>query len=398
MPAPSTAEEFLDLVPKSGIVEPARLDAYLNPLRASAALPQAPNQLADLLVRDGLLTNFQVQQLLQGKYLGFTIGRYRVLELLGSGGMSAVYLCIDPETQQRVAIKVLPRTLAKDETLLKRFYREAHASAALNHPNIVRGFEVAHENDQHFMVMEFVDGASLQAVVKKSGPLAIMRAAHYVRQAAEGLAHAHVAGLVHRDIKPANLLVDRDGTVKILDMGLSRFYTSEDDSVLTKDVLGTLDYLAPEQARDSHNVDIRADIYSLGGTFYYLLTGKTPLDKGRFNPKMLGGAMPGAKPVRQLRPEVPQALAQVVEKMMAQAPQHRYQTPAEVIAALEPWTRVPIAPPAEAELPQLSPAARKAGQALPESSTGRLRWALVAGITFVIAAGAVLAGWHFLGR
>jgi serine/threonine protein kinase len=312
--------------------------------------------------------------------------------------MSAVYLCVDPVQRRRVAVKVLPRSLAKDDTMLKRFYREARASAALDHPNITRGYEVAQENDQHFMVMEFVDGASLQSVVKKSGPLAILRAAHYVRQTAAGLAHAHAAGLVHRDIKPANLLVDRHGTVKILDMGLSRFYNSEDDSVLTKDVLGTIDYLAPEQARDSHNVDIRADIYSLGGTFYYLLTGHTPLDKARFNPKLQSHTLPGPKPVRQLRPEVPEALAKVLEKMMAQAPHHRYQTPADVMLALEPWTRMPIAPPAESELPELSPAARKAGQPEPTPAPAMLRWALVAGITFVGASAVVLAAWHFLGH
>ncbi len=398
MPAPSTIEEFLELVPKSGVVEPGRLDAYLGPLRASDSLPRAPNQLAELFVRDGLLTHFQVQQLLQGKYLGFTIGRFRVLELLGSGGMSAVYLCVDQEQHRRVAIKVLPRSLAKDETLLKRFYREARASAALDHPNIVRGYEVAEEKGQHFMVMEFVDGASLQVVVKKSGPLAILRAAHYIRQAASGLAHAHEAGLVHRDIKPANLLVDRKGTVKILDMGLSRFYNSEEESVLTKDVLGTIDYLAPEQARDSHNVDIRADIYALGGTLYFLLTGHTPLDKARFHATLPTHALPRPRPVRQWRPEIPEALAQVIDRMMAPGPQQRYQTPAEVVAALEPWSRTPIAPPAEEEMPQFSPAARKAGQPqAPGGTRRRLPWSLAAVVTFVLTGGAI-AAWYVLGR
>ncbi|MBY0522843.1 MAG: serine/threonine protein kinase [Gemmataceae bacterium] len=360
MPAPATIDEFLDLVPKSGVVEAKRLDAYLKPLRAASALPQAPRQMADLLVRDGLLTQFQVQQLLLGKYLGFTLGNYRVLELLGSGGMSAVYLCEHREERRRVAVKVLPKSLAKDETLLKRFYREARASAALDHANIVRGFEVAEEKGQHFLVMEFVDGTSLQAVVKKSGPMSPLRAAHYIRQAALGLQHAHEAKVVHRDIKPANLLVDRGGTVKILDMGLSRFSGGDEDSVLTKDVLGTIDYLAPEQARDSHAVDIRADIYSLGGAFYFLLTGQTPLDKMALDPRLLAkGHTP--RSVRLLRPEVPEALAAILSKMMAAAPEHRFQTPMEVANALDPWTRIAIPPPTDVEIPQLSPAARRAG-------------------------------------
>lgn len=357
MPAPVTVDEFLELVPKSGVLESQRLDAYVRPLRASDSLPRAPRQLADLLVRDGLLTHFQVQQLLLGKYLGFTIGKYRVLELLGSGGMSAVYLCEHRDEGRRVAVKVLPKALAKDETLFKRFYREARASAALDHPNIVRGYEVDQERDQHFMVMEFVDGASLQAIVKKTGRLDPLRAAHYMHQAAQGLQAAHEAGLIHRDVKPGNLLVDRAGTVKILDMGLSRFAGHDDDSILTKDVLGTLDYLAPEQARDSHAVDIRADIYSLGGTFFFLLTGKTPLDNALVDPRLLG-QFHGPRPVRAVRPEVPEALAAIVARMMAFAPEQRYQVPAEVVKALAPWVRMAITPPTDAEMPQFSPAVR----------------------------------------
>jgi serine/threonine protein kinase len=374
MPAPVTVEEFLELLPKSGVMEPERVQLYVKGLQTAGALPAAPSLVGDQMVRDGLLTQFQAQQLLLGKYLGFTIGKYQILELLGSGGMSAVYLCRHRELGNRVAVKVLPKALAKDPTLLKRFYREARVCATLEHPNIVRGFEADNERNQHFLVMEFVEGCSLQEIVKKKGPLPLARAAHYISQAAVGLQYAHEQGLVHRDIKPANLLVNRSGTVKILDMGLSRFY-QEDDSILTRDVLGTLEYLAPEQARDSHNVDIRADIYSLGSTFFFLLTGHTPF-QGRVDPTAIAQQVVGPPSIRALRREMPAEVAEIIARMMAGDRAERYQTPADVAQALSPWTTTPIPPPTEDEMPRLSPAAGGTAAGLPPPPTPRNRWLL----------------------
>jgi serine/threonine protein kinase len=336
MTAPATVDDFLAIVMKSGVVDPGRIDSHLQPLRAIGKLPESPNALGDLLVSDGLLTRFHVQNFLQGKYLGFTLGNYKIIDLLGSGGMSAVYLCEDKQ-RRCFAVKVLPRSLAKDPIILKRFYREARASAALDHPNIVRGHDVGQEKQQHFFIMEYVDGISLQELVANKGPLPIADAANYVRQAAIGLQHAYQAGLIHRDIKPGNLLLDRNGTIKILDMGLSRFYNDE-DSVLTKDVVGTLDYLAPEQARDSHSVDIRADIYSLGGTFYYLLTGRSPLVADTHDPRAIAQQTCKPPAIDELRPEVPAALVAVVDRMMALDPNQRYSIPAAVVKGLAPWS------------------------------------------------------------
>src|SRR5262249_44283524 len=160
---------------------------------------------------------------------------------------------------------------------------EARAVAALDHPNIVRAYDIDQDENLHFLVMEYVDGANLQDLVKKSGPLDPVRAAHYIYASAIGLHHAHGMGLIHRDIKPGNILVDRSGVVKILDMGLARFFHDEEDMLTKKydeNILGTADYLAPEQAVDSHSVDIRADIYSLGATFYFLLSGQPPFPEG----------------------------------------------------------------------------------------------------------------------
>jgi serine/threonine protein kinase len=360
MAAPTTTEQFLELVCKSGLVEASALNNYLASQTAAGALPADPSQLARALVRDGLLTRFQAEQLLTGKTKGFVLaGKYKLLEHLGSGGMGSVYLCEHISMRRRVAIKVLPIAHAKDQSYLERFYREARAVAALDHPNIVRAHDIDHDGNLHFLVMEYVDGASLQEIVSRHGPLSVARAANYISQAAWGLQHAHEAGLVHRDIKPGNILVDRSGTVKVLDMGLARFFHDDDNLSKRFDetVLGTSDYLAPEQTLDS-NVDIRADIYSLGATFYFCLTGQTLFGEGKVAQKLIWHQTRQPKPIRSLRPEVPEELAALIEqKMLAKDPAARFQRPAEVCAALAPWTAEPIPPPPEAEMPRLSPAA-----------------------------------------
>jgi serine/threonine protein kinase len=361
MPAPSSIAEFVELVRKSGVLDKKRLDAYMDKVRASASVPSDPAKLSGLMVRDGLLTYFQAEQLMLGKWRRFNIGKYKVLERLGSGGMGSVYLCEHKLMRRRVAVKVLPTAKADDPSSLERFYREARAVAALDHPNIVRAYDIDQDDNLHFLVMEYVDGASLQEVIKKTGAMDVSRAAHYIRQAAQGLQHAHeTAGLVHRDIKPGNILVDRNGTVKILDMGLARFFHDEED-ILTKkydeNVLGTADYLAPEQALDSHAVDIRADIYSLGATFYFCLTGRTPFSEGTVAQKLIWHQTRQPKTIVSIRPEVPEGLIAVIDKMMAKEAGQRYQTPQAVMDALVPWTQSPVAPPPDEEMPHLCPAA-----------------------------------------
>jgi serine/threonine protein kinase len=360
MPSPTSVDELLDLIQKSGVVDEKRLSAYTEKLRQTGT-PTDATQVSAAMVRDGLITSFQAEQFLLGKWRRFNIGKYRVLERLGQGGMGSVYLCEHKLMRRRVAVKVLPTTKAEDPAALERFYREARAVAALDHPNIVRAYDIDQDEKLHFLVMEHVDGASLQEIVKKVGPLEPIRAAHYMRQAALGLQHAHeAAGLVHRDIKPGNVLVDRNGIVKILDMGLARFFHDEED-ILTKkydeNVLGTADYLAPEQALDSHSVDIRADIYSLGATFYFSLTGRTPFAEGTVAQKLIWHQTRQPKAIRSIRPEVPEELVAVIDKMTAKDPAQRYQTPLAVAEALAPWTLVPIPPPPENEMPQLSLAA-----------------------------------------
>src|SRR6476646_5259206 len=219
MAAPSSIDEFLDLIRKSAVIDDKRLDAYLQQMRANGTLPKEVSKLAGVMVRDAMLTHFQAEQFLQGKWRRFTLGKYKVLERLGSGGMGSVYLCEHIMMRRRVAVKVLPPNKAADSSCLERFYREARAVAARDHRNIVRAYDIDQEENMHFLVMEHVDGSSLQEIIKKTGPMDVLRTAHYVRQAALGLQHAHeTAALVHRDVKPGNILVDRNGIVKLLEM------------------------------------------------------------------------------------------------------------------------------------------------------------------------------------
>jgi len=361
MPVPTSVSEFLDLTQRSGVVDEGRLTNYIQQLRAANAIPIEPNKLAGLMVRDGLLTYFQAEQLLMGKWKRFTIGRYKVLEKIGSGGMGQVFLCEHVMMRRRVAVKVLPTAKAEEESSLERFKREARAVASLDHLNIVRAYDLDQDGNLHFLVMEFVDGSNLQEIVKKTGPMSPIRACHYIYQSALGLQHAFDrAGLIHRDIKPGNILVDRTGVVKILDMGLARFFHDEDDLLTKKfdeNVLGTADYLAPEQALDSHSVDIRADIYSLGATFYFMLTGNPPFVEGTVTQKLIWHQQKEPKPVTDYRNDVPAEILAILNKMLAKNPDERYQVPVEVAEALAPFVQMPIEPPPESEMPKLSPAA-----------------------------------------
>jgi eukaryotic-like serine/threonine-protein kinase len=354
LPAPATTDDLVQIVLKSGVVGEHVFAVYWRHLpEHEQALP--PQQLAEVFIRDGVLTHFQAQQFLQGKFRGIIIGLYKILERIGKGGMATVYLCEHPH-YGRVAMKVLPKSSAQDAEYLQRFYREAQSTARLDHPNIVRAIDLYCYESRHFLVMEYVDGALLADLISQFGPFPIERACNYARQTALGLQHLHRAGLVHRDIKPSNLIVDRTGTVKILDLGLALVVNSSE--VLTLHVLGTPDYLAPEQCRDSHRVNIRADIYSLGATLYFLLTGKPPFPDGDQMDKLLSHQTEIPRSIRSLRAEVPEELDQVVARMLAKSPEQRFATPADVVTALERWTGSAPWPPTEAELPRLSPKAQ----------------------------------------
>src|SRR5262249_8388746 len=369
---PTSPETLLDALRTTDLIEPKRLEGFLDRFRKGHARPPSPGEVTSALVREGLLTHFQAEQLLHGQERKLAIGKYKVLDCLGSGAMGTVYLCEHPQMKRLVAVKVLTAALAAKPDVVARFHREAKAMAAIDHPNLVHAHDMGEDGDTPFLVMDFVDGVSLQELVEQVGALSPLRAAHYVYQGAKGLQHVFESGLVHRDIKPGNFLVDRQGVVRLLDMGLARFFHDHED-ILTLQyddnvMLGTVDYVAPEQVLDSHSVDIRADIYSLGATLYFLLAGHPLFPEGKKSEKLLWHQTRRPRAIRELRPDMAPELTAVLERMLNKKPSMRYQTPAEVIAALEPLIQTPIPPPSEDEMPQrqASPPGKGAAPAAPK--------------------------------
>jgi serine/threonine-protein kinase len=337
-----TAPDFLDLVRRSSLVEEDQLTKFLGALAARNG--QKPAESAEALSAEligaGLLTEWQAEKLLAGKHKGFMLGKYKLLRHLGKGGMSQVYLAEHTLMKRKVAIKVLPANKVEDSTYLERFRIEARAAAKLDDPNIVRAYDIdVHEGKTHFIVMEYVDGQDLHQLVRDKGPLPYEKAADYVAQVARGLSHAHDMGLIHRDIKPANCLLDKHEVVKLLDMGLARLIDDEASLTLenNENVLGTADYLAPEQALNSHKADARADIYSLGCTLYFLLTGHPPFPDGAISERLLKHQVEQAPSIFKDRPDAPSVLVNICNRMMAKRPDERYQTASEVAERLAEW-------------------------------------------------------------
>jgi serine/threonine-protein kinase len=338
MPAPSTTSELIALIRRSGLVEDPQLDGFL----ADAHPDLTPGELLAGLIGDGTLTPFQADQLAQGRFRGFELGGYRLLDRIGTGGTSQVYLAEHVETGARAAVKVLAARLADDPVARERFVREANAAIALTHPNIVHVIAVDPDATFPFLVMEYIDGVSLQAAVARHGTFAAGTAAYCGRQVALGLQRAHEVGLVHRDIKPANLLVDRQGLVKVLDLGIVRHTEADDD--LTRRmrqgerlILGTAEYLAPEQALNCSAVDTRADLYALGSTLYFLLAGHPPFPGGHPLEMVTRKLTVDPTPIDRLRPDVPAGLAGVIHKLLARDPADRFRTPVEAAIALTPF-------------------------------------------------------------
>lgn len=336
-----SANSFLKLVEKSGIADPESLKPAIAAAKKKAQETGAAVTamgLAEHLIEYSLITKWQSEKFLAGKYKGFFLGKFKLLGHLGSGGMSSVYLARHRISNQLRAIKVLPRKKVADKSYLDRFYLEARIAASLNDPNVVRIYDICEESGVHYMVMEYVKGEDLLELVNRAGPLKFSDAARYIFEACEGLKHAHDKELVHRDIKPANLLLNEKQDVKILDLGLA--LVNQDDSesltvLYNEKVMGTADYLSPEQAVNSHGVDLRADIYSLGCTLYFLLVGHPPFPKGTLAQRIAAHQTKEPTPVNKLRADTPPMLQDIIETMMRKEPDDRLQTCEEVQAALQ---------------------------------------------------------------
>ena len=336
MPPPSTSQEFIALLEKSGLLDRDRIQQCLGDwLTASGDVVQ----LASTCVKQGLITKLQARLLLAGKYRGFIVGPYVICDEIGKGGMGAVYLAEHRTLRRRVALKVLLGDKVSQPGAVERFFREARAAAALDHRNIVRVFDVGQQGESYYLVMEYVDGKTLDKILAETGPLPWKQAAEYVAQTAAGLQHAAEQGFIHRDIKPANLMLSREGIIKILDMGLARSLSAGDDVTAIKDrdaILGTADYVSPEQAITGTALDIRSDLYSLGATFYTLLTSKPPFP-GNIAQKLIHHQTTPPPRPSAVDPAIPEAISDIVVTMMAKRPEDRYQTPAEVVEALAPF-------------------------------------------------------------
>jgi serine/threonine protein kinase len=297
------------------------------------------------------------------------------LERLGAGGMGMVYLAQHLWLERSVAVKLLPEELLRDQDAVARFRREMRAVGRLNHPLIVRATDAGEAEGIPFLVTELVDGLDLTRLVRQCGPLRVDDACEIVRQAAEALQYAHGQGLVHRDVKPSNIMLTRDGAVKLLDFGLARGREVLTTLTCSGTFLGTLDYMAPEQAGDSRNVDIRADLYSLGCTLYFLLTGQAPFGGAAYATPAgkLRGHLENPPPaIERLRARLPLRVLGTIERLMAKRPEDRFAAPVELAQALGPCS-------CRANLPRLAASALAGSDPPRDASPGLLRF-LLAGI------------------
>jgi serine/threonine-protein kinase len=329
-------------------------DEQLAAVESQAVDSDRGRVLARVLVQQGLLTKFQAEQLLAGRTNGFNLGQYVILELIGKGGMGRVFKARHRTMGRIVAVKVLSPNLLKTDRAQEMFLREVRAVSRLIHPNIVTAYDANQTGSPYFLVMEYVDGPNLEQLVRKQGPLPIGLACDFIRQAAQGLQCAHALGMVHRDIKPGNLLLQRTGSdgqptngiIKLTDFGIARL--SESSSLAGEDgagaivvrdnsVLGTPDYLSPEQARNLHQTDVRSDLYSLGCTIYYLLTGQVPFPGGTTLEKLVRHGVQEPTPVEHLRVDLPEGVVAIVKRLMAKNPDERFQMPAELVEVLMPF-------------------------------------------------------------
>lgn len=333
--ADSTAE-FLRALEATGFLAADQFHA----LKGWVQLKHPDTQeIARELNKRGWLTGFQIKEIFRGRGKSLVVGPYRVLDLLGEGGMGRVFRALHTRLGREVALKVIRREKLANPLTVRRFRQEIQAVAQLSHPNVVMAFDADEAGGDHYLAMEYVDGTDLTKLVRDRGPLPVPVACDYVRQAALGLHHAFERGLVHRDVKPSNMIAAKTGQVKVLDLGLAMLNEApggEDAARVTQEgfVIGTPDFLAPEQAQNPLHVDTRADIYALGATLYYLLTGKVPYEGSNPTEKLMKHVSDPPPSLLRRLPNAPPQLDQLIQWMMAKDPKARPQTPMQAAGAL----------------------------------------------------------------
>ncbi|QVL33703.1 serine/threonine protein kinase [Telmatocola sphagniphila] len=359
----ASCDEFVDLLRDSNLLTK---EQYSHLTRELVPAVRDPEKLAEHLIKLGWVTRYQIQRLNSERWRELFLGDYFLWDLIGEGGMGEVFRARRILDRQEVAMKVISPDKMSDEIALKRFHREARLASKLNHPNVVKLIETGKDGNRHYIVMEYVDGMDLHYIIENEGSLSVPIACEYIRQIATALQHAHSQKMVHRDIKPSNILIGNrtakdPGVAKLLDLGLARSVKIEKKeskyrepvaseasshssnpsghTALTRfgAVIGTADYMSPEQAVDSSAVDHRADIYSLGCTLYYLLTGKPVFEDGSPIEKLLKHQMDDPVNIRQLRHDVPKELGRHIHRSMAKRPENRFQSCADLARVLEPF-------------------------------------------------------------
>ena len=350
-PAATNIREFFELLKKSNLLSQQQL---LTAREAVRDFTEARG-LAKWLLKREWITPWQSQQLLGGHHRLF-LGKYKLLDVIGQGGMGAVLKAEQSSVKRTVALKVMAKELVRDEKAVSRFLREIQSAAALNHPNIVAAIDADCIGDRYFLVMDYVEGRDLKAWLKKYAPLPISWSCEVIRQVALGLQHAHELGLVHRDIKPSNIMVTVNPVTgephaRIMDFGLSKLVSEtkvDGHSTQTGAIMGSPDYIAPEQARNAKDADIRADLFSLGCTMFQLLTGQLPFSGGTMMEKLMARTTHVPPPVIAMRADVPVAVSEIVSRLLRLDLNERFQTPAELAAALASIDRSNPAQPTDA--------------------------------------------------
>ena len=345
MQTPQVVEPFLDVLRKSDLLPESAIESAARRYGINSRTPS--RNVALTLVKYDLITRFQAERLLEGYSRGFFVSDYKLLEILGNGGMGHVYLAEELDSRREVALKMLPKRQQTDAGLVARFQLEARAGQMLDHPNIVRTLKLDRFDgvygDVYCMVMDFVKGITLEELISLRHFVAYPLACDLIRQAADGLQYAHEAGLIHRDVKPANLLINSNGEVKILDFGLSLITEDEDEFSLAmifgQDCLGTADFIAPEQSLESYRADARSDVYGLGCTLYSTISGRVPFPYKTAKDKIDAHRSKQARSLSELKPNTPPDLIAIVEKCMDKNPDNRFQTAADVAAAIKPFAK-----------------------------------------------------------
>jgi serine/threonine protein kinase len=335
-----TVDSFLKAVLRSGVMEREQLRDALRDVPMDQR--QIPEAVADHLVNTGKLTRFQADKLLRNTALGLVLGTFHVLAPLGKGGMGTVYLARDSRSEQLVALKVLPpRRAREEERLLTRFRREMDMCRRVAHPHLAYAYDVGVCQGVHYIALEYIPGLNLYRLVNEQGPLPVPRVARLFGEIASALEHAHTQGLIHRDLKPSNIIITPHDHAKLLDLGLALVQGEapcEREVVGGRGyVVGTMDYIAPEQAENAAKVDPRSDIYSLGCTLYFAITGQPPFPGGTPMEKIQRHRSEDPLPIPQLNTSVPPAFIGLIRKMMSKNPDQRFSSAAEVQEKLRVW-------------------------------------------------------------